>query len=1782
MPNDPRLKFKKKVYDTSRNLLYEERTGGGGGTFPSGGGGGPPAPDPKRKPTDTIFTPTKKPVNPVNPFDPFSPFNPAIVPFDPYQRKQKSRLEDFMKRDAQDYYNRSQIRPKIATPKFDNDVAPSALPNVDILVDAPPAPAPSTLPNPNSRLLFGAKATAISGITGKLPPRIDIKPVDLINPPPPAKITRKLIGPDEINDDLQGTTREQIDALEAKRLREEGKTTIDATTPLEQDIAARMHEMRYAGATDAEMVKEANNMRKIDAARRANKPIDFVDSKGKSLADSPDTPERYNIEQEIAEGREALKDPLLSKEEAEGYKEIIADLEDQLKTLEKQKATKTLKETAQKLKLGEKPSLRKRLFDMFKGKPKPQGIADLKKELRSAVADAPLEEQLKLHEREAINPSNTPEQIEAVKQNIADIKKEIISEQMAKVDSSAKAASSKVTIGKGLEAQKIELTTKTRPEYNKRTPFKEKAPPMSTDAERLKLAKKALQNINEDIKNKGGFKDMFGNDVVRTPQEIENLKKTKANIEKTITDLETKVGTTSGASSNRQALQSAKQSFTKQDLQTSLIDRIEALEKQLLRTDITEEQRAQLNEAIDIYTDTLADTPDPANIMERAVSDKVIDKIEALDNKVARAFEKAPAPAPARPVAPEPDIEIGSLDARNHITRFNEYYEGIVSDNLYEHGFETPNIPESIRAQGELAIKKYIAKKAIEFMNEPGKPGLRKMEVVRGERTPTEIMITQERAQRKLDTLYNKAEAQQASSSRPAPRPPAESPGPSPTPSPPERSIEMQSSSQRRGLMDTLTDRLSGSRAYQPMDTDILDTIDEMQGNVERGGRVETSDIDLQDLGGNVERGGRLPTADNSPASSGTTTPAEVEAQTPVDTAPPRPVDTPPTRPATDRVTRSQTRGLEPMELETVPLGGSARPSARGRGRAKIEPIRPVAPKPTLKFGRGTDVNIQGGRNNLVASEFMNTTAGRASSSLRALGSRVPTLKAPSAATLKTIGIEGGKTIAGLVIGIGVSYLMAKYFKEHPATDKYSQIGQEFAVSFSGAAAGNLVIRALGIAGRLGMKTFTKAGAQLAAKEALYATGEAAAFVAVQMAVEMSVEAIMDNYKFSHAASKTTAAFTGGVLGAGIGFKQGGYAGLALMTAFSAYSTTQAYFEGKEMDEAEAAGRKTSAEVTVSVNNARRQLVKNMAQTNNNYDAAYALLSIKQRRDLSVVGDDAQELFKNSLLREFDPLSKERYGNPFVPPEVEPEHDKVKEGLMMSMENNLLSLGLNYLTSIDPAGGGALAGYEMYQNDVVHKENEIKDKYYQEYIEWYMHKMSTPFYNVPQPSGPGLELLERDTGGSWRSSAEFSAELVYQQNLHYTAVVNKAREQVLDEWHSNMVTMGEMTNRDIVDTANLGGNFADQYDKYIVTNATAQLAAQFNENGVNYRDADQRLVAIASRDPTVLPALDHYYEVMIQLSKDTELPIAELARLNALPEVEQGRELGKINLLRERVIRQGLESDKAAVDEFNAGLIRDMQSYGDNFEAIMTNINQQQMLMGYSYLYGTNRTDFYRQLHLEAPVVVIPPNPYASSTEFDYNKNRTPNDTLIYGYRYNLTDEQNQELEDKLYTLNREKYQNTGKQLTQDEVLAQAGLIYDRDAPLYRKSDEEVAKDNNMTLEEYYAEYGYNMGKIEPPEPIEWLDITERDPPPLASSNYNIESDDRAGERQANAAMQQARIEGGDIAELYDPMATGAYAASQRALVDAQGGNNLAGDQPQPRTNENGEVLRQENDPNGP
>ena len=413
----------------------------------------------------------------------------------------------------------------------------------------------------------------------------------------------------------------------------------------------------------------------------------------------------------------------------------------------------------------------------------------------------------------------------------------------------------------------------------------------------------------------------------------------------------------------------------------------------------------------------------------------------------------------------------------------------------------------------------------------------------------------------------------------------------------------------------------------------------------------------------------------------------------------------------------------------------------------------------------------------------------------------------------------------------------------------------------------------------------------------------------------------------------------------------------------------------------------------------------------------------------------------------------------------------------------------------------------------IKRENQLKDDAYNEYVDWYIKCKFDPYYarDHPRPTGEGVELLDKDTLYSWRSGAEMSGELAYRQSYVHATAVSGAKEKVVNQWINDKRTIGEIEDRDLVDLANLDKDFAENYEKYIVTDAAVQLTYQFNQFGTRYADADPRLLAVAKRNPDALPTLDHYYEVMTTLSKDTGLSIAELARLNALPIDEQNKELGKINRVRETILRGGLLKDKATVDEFNAALIREMSSYGDNFELIMQNINDHEMLMGGSYLYAMNKSDLYRQLHIEAPVLVVE-NPYAAFTEIDYNKNRTPTDTLVYGYRYNLVDEQNQELEDYIQALNKTK--NGGANLT--DVTERAQFIFDRDKDRYFKGDSEVAKDLNMTLEEYYAEYGYNKRPHPDIAVKDYTDTPVAEPDPQEQIDAELER-----KRQYDAAFAE-------------------------------------------------------------
>jgi hypothetical protein len=190
MPNDPRHKFKKQVYDMSRNIFYEQRTGGGGAGFPSGGGGGggPPAPDPQPKPKPDPDDPPYVPPN-VDPYDPYGPFKPAILPFDPYQRRLIARADEARLRIEAEENERLKVRPIVKSNTMDrgkSGVLDDMLPVAD---DFGPVPKGASGQFPPAKNQFGLK--------------FKINPIDQ----PPAKITKDLV-PASPDTDLQKKVEE--------------------------------------------------------------------------------------------------------------------------------------------------------------------------------------------------------------------------------------------------------------------------------------------------------------------------------------------------------------------------------------------------------------------------------------------------------------------------------------------------------------------------------------------------------------------------------------------------------------------------------------------------------------------------------------------------------------------------------------------------------------------------------------------------------------------------------------------------------------------------------------------------------------------------------------------------------------------------------------------------------------------------------------------------------------------------------------------------------------------------------------------------------------------------------------------------------------------------------------------------------------------------------------------------------------------------------------------------------------------------------------------------------------------------------------------------------------------------------------------------------------------------------------------------------------------------------------------------------------------------------------
>ena len=992
--------------------------------------------------------------------------------------------------------------------------------------------------------------------------------------------------------------------------------------------------------------------------------------------------------------------------------------------------------------------------------------------------------------------------------------------------------------------------------------------------------------------------------------------------------------------------------------------------------------------------------------------------------------------------------EIGSLRAQNAIAEFNDTIDPVLTSAKNE-GFVIPEAPEHIKAQGELAVKKYQYEQALEFAEKEGFY-ISPTEVVKGERVTTGKARSKKKQLQLFEEVYQRARAQEGG--RPSMRGTAPAEVRATAPEARARAAapaEVRApSAATTTAQERLAQRSQEIRSGQQEINTLLEarTMSAPAPEVAARRRMGVPELPTQPPVAPEERASFAERQSFFEETSRRVAP-------PIEPAGPSP---PPSAPGSGTATPQEGATVErtPAEraslAEEVRLGLSKKP---GRQKAKIN-----YGKSNSTTRNPLDIFVSPQHRNIPSVE-LHPGAKNLNKALSELGSRVPKL-VPTKAKLISMGTsiaaEGGGMVAGFFAGSEAGKAMSNYFATHPPKNRSEEYGQALATSMVALGVGNLVAKAVTYAIRQGVSyavagvvSGSISGAGAAGATAL---GEAALFATIATTTQFYTTKSLEDAGYSHEYARGHgAAYATVALMAAEEVAWLAKGGPWNLAADAAFITSElfiigfgiwSYFEetaaGREQDEAEAANREEIAKqkkerddaiaAINSTNNLRQDFMLDLAKYNYDFDALYATLSNEERVAMGIASPEAKAIFQRQVESAFDPF-----------------------GAFQEPNNGLQA----------PV---VLTQVEQDRRDV-----------FNEYINWYINELrgvKQPPFNV---NDPRVQELEEYSGGTWQSAAGVTATTNYAQSERTHPLIENAQNEIINAFHNERKTIEEMP-PDVVRYANLDPNFRNTYEAYIVTEAQAQIFIEFNRTQFTYNDMDPKLVEIANRDPTFRAAADAYYQTLANQARDLNLSISEVARLNSLMERDQAIEIGKLNEARNLIISRNQAENQAAIDAYNANILREINIYGPNFESIIRNINDQALLTGHTFLYATTPAALYEQLHMEMPELeLVDPDdeidePDQPAATWKPGKGRKVGDTAIYSYRYNLTDEQNQELDE---LARREYFINDP-----EEMKRRAALIYQRDKYLYEQTDQERADDLGMTLEDYYAKFGIPIDQL--------------------------------------------------------------------------------------------------------
>ena len=314
-----------------------------------------------------------------------------------------------------------------------------------------------------------------------------------------------------------------------------------------------------------------------------------------------------------------------------------------------------------------------------------------------------------------------------------------------------------------------------------------------------------------------------------------------------------------------------------------------------------------------------------------------------------------------------------SLVSQNDILEFERLYDTLV-DTAKESGFKVPEAPESIQAQGDLAVKKFVYEQALDFA-EANNIFLSEYAVERGVLKPTGQAKSKNDQLKVLNEYYQKAVKQlEARTSGQAPST--------------ARTTTQGQASSSSGQTSTTLERQSLLTEDVQMQRALNESL--MTSRAEQQARlIESSQAPgpgprttprgkgrIQDLPKELAAPSPLP----SPPESGTSTPAERPSARSSEQ-----IQTPRERPVMEQTPAERASFAEELSTQLSKKGRPPKPkTAKTTFGADIQATRPVM-------------------NSYVSSKFTNVQSSRVASELTGLQSRLPTLVRPSINTIKSI-----------------------------------------------------------------------------------------------------------------------------------------------------------------------------------------------------------------------------------------------------------------------------------------------------------------------------------------------------------------------------------------------------------------------------------------------------------------------------------------------------------------------------------------------------------------------------------------------------------------------------------------------------------------------------------------------------------------------------------------------------------------------------------------------------------